>query len=137
MVICALFNLTHLSKEFDIAWCNTYLLIWLKILVSCHEKVSHWPKISGHRWKTTYFLLQKLLTIRKNESIFVPPFLLSFTRALFEWAREYLSRVINDSQKITMVPHKKGVQSYRFFRGSVTNQSYKKSTSWHSTLPEF
>ena len=59
--------------------------------------------------------LTKNCKLWKNESILVPPFLLSFTRALFEWARKYLSRVsMTVSQKITMVLHKKGVQSYRF-----------------------
>ena len=57
--------------------------------------------------------LTKNCKLWKNESILVPPFLLSFTRALFEWARKYLSRVsMTVSQKITMVLHKKGVQSY-------------------------
>ena len=59
--------------------------------------------------------LTKNCKLWKNESILVPPFLLSFTRALFEWARKYLSRVsMTVSQKITMVLHKNGVQSYRF-----------------------
>ena len=65
VVICALPTLTYLSKEFDIAWCNTYLLIWLKILQSCYEKMSHWPKKSGRRWKTTYFLWPKIVNYGK------------------------------------------------------------------------